>query len=408
MKKSIDNFKPIKAPYPWFGGKSKITDEVWKRFGKTDRYIEPFFGSGAMLLANPHWEEMKREIINDLDNFVPNFWRAIKADPDVVAYYADHPVFEIDLHLRHLWLVTEGKEILKQCEYDLDFFDAKSAGYWACGIVNWIGSKFAQGSGSWTKEIFKLAAQEKNYNIKELKKLAIRDDVGVPRTRPELSVYKGIKRSSQKSMSEYLQELSNRFKNVDVCCGDWSRVTTKVVLDKSASVFLDPPYSDEAGRLELYNKDDFSVAKDVREWCISNGNNPNLRIALCGYNNEGHCELFEKYGWSVYEWKATNGYSGQAKSNTRAKENRVKECIWFSPYCLPTDNNELVIDRQDNNKFIKDNMFNNKFVKDTIFVNNQEYFQTPSDEYCLFETWDWKTHPVANVYCPCSRCGVKC
>lgn len=335
--------KIIKAPYTWFGGKSKVTTEVWERFGKTNRYIEPFFGSGAMLLANPYWEEMKREIINDLDNFVPNFWRAIKADPEMVAHYADHPVFEIDLHLRHLWLVTEGKEILKQCEYDLDFFDAKSAGYWVCGIANWIGSKFVDGNGGWTQEIFKLAAQEKNYNIKELKKLAIRDDKnGISRARPELTNRKGIKRISEKSLSNYLQELSDRFKNVDVCCGDWSRVVSKVVLDNSASIFLDPPYSDKAGRSELYNKEDFNVANDVREWCILNGDNPKLRIALCGYINEDHNDLSEKYGWSIFNWKTTGGYANQSKLNTQAKENKSKECIWFSPYCLTNNANDEI------------------------------------------------------------------
>lgn len=43
----------LKAPFPWFGGKSKIANEVWRRFGDVPNYVEPFFGSGAVLLGRP-------------------------------------------------------------------------------------------------------------------------------------------------------------------------------------------------------------------------------------------------------------------------------------------------------------------------------------------------------------------
>lgn len=33
----------MKSPYPYFGGKSKVADEVWRRFGKCDTYVEPFY-----------------------------------------------------------------------------------------------------------------------------------------------------------------------------------------------------------------------------------------------------------------------------------------------------------------------------------------------------------------------------
>lgn len=31
-----------KAPFPWFGGKSKVAAEVWRRFGDVTNYVEPF------------------------------------------------------------------------------------------------------------------------------------------------------------------------------------------------------------------------------------------------------------------------------------------------------------------------------------------------------------------------------
>lgn len=44
----------LKAPFPWFGGKSKVAGLVWERFGEVENYVEPFFGSGAVLLGRPH------------------------------------------------------------------------------------------------------------------------------------------------------------------------------------------------------------------------------------------------------------------------------------------------------------------------------------------------------------------
>jgi hypothetical protein len=35
----------LSAPFPWFGGKSRVADLVWSRFGAdVPNYVEPFFG----------------------------------------------------------------------------------------------------------------------------------------------------------------------------------------------------------------------------------------------------------------------------------------------------------------------------------------------------------------------------
>jgi DNA adenine methylase len=43
--------KPLRAPFPWFGGKSRAAHLVWAAFGDVPNYVEPFFGSGAVLLG---------------------------------------------------------------------------------------------------------------------------------------------------------------------------------------------------------------------------------------------------------------------------------------------------------------------------------------------------------------------
>ena len=84
----------LQAPFPWFGGKRKVSAEVWARFGAVDNYVEPFFGSGAVLLGRPD-PIGGNETINDLDGYVANFWRAIQREPEGVAAWADNPVNEL-------------------------------------------------------------------------------------------------------------------------------------------------------------------------------------------------------------------------------------------------------------------------------------------------------------------------
>jgi hypothetical protein len=113
---------------------------VWRRFGDISNYIEPFFGSGAVLLRRPH--PPKIETVNDINCYVANFWRATREDPEAVAVWADDPVSEADLHARHRWLVLgdAAEEFRSRMRTDPDFYDPKVAGWWAWGACCWIGS----------------------------------------------------------------------------------------------------------------------------------------------------------------------------------------------------------------------------------------------------------------------------
>ena len=112
----------LEAPFPWFGGKRRVAAEVWARFGAVANYVEPFFGSGAVLLGRQLPFE-GQETVNDLDGFIANFWRSIKLSPEATAAAADHPVFENDLHARHIWLVHQRETLRAQLEGDPDWHD---------------------------------------------------------------------------------------------------------------------------------------------------------------------------------------------------------------------------------------------------------------------------------------------
>ncbi len=289
----------LKAPFPWFGGKSRAAHLIWPRFGNPANYVEPFAGSLAVLLARP--DESKVETVNDLDCYLSNFWRAVKADPDAVVAYTDWPVNEADLHARHLWLVNQ-KEFRERMKTDPDYHDAKIAGWWVWGISQWIGSGWcSSGVGS--------------------------------RQRPHLDgVGIGVHQKGV-AVAGWFLLLSERLRRVRVCCGDWTRVlglsSTKRGVIKT--VLLDPPYSHDVGRTtKLYAQESADVARDAAAWAFENGDNPLLRIALCGY--EGEHEPPE--GWICVAWKARGGYGNAARSGGR--DNAKRERIWFSPYCLTT------------------------------------------------------------------------
>lgn len=90
------------------------------------------------------------------------------------------------------------------------------------------------------------------------------------------------------------------------------------------AVFLDPPYASD--RAAVYAEESFTVAHDVRTWCLEHGDDPLLRIALCGY--EGEHAMPDT--WACVAWKS-NGGDG---NSTRGRENSAKERIWFSPACI--------------------------------------------------------------------------
>ena len=85
----------LKAPFPYFGGKSKIAPLIWSWFGDVQNYVEPFAGSLAVLLSRPSDHTHAKERVNDKDGYISNFWRALAFGAwEDVAKWADWPVNE--------------------------------------------------------------------------------------------------------------------------------------------------------------------------------------------------------------------------------------------------------------------------------------------------------------------------
>ena len=336
--KTDESIKPIKAPFPWFGGKSRVAGIVWERFGDVKNYVEPFAGSLAVLLGRPH--DPGIETVNDLDPMICNFWRATTLYPEQTAQWADHPVNESDLHARHVWLrgvLSDGK-FRSRIEADPEYCDPKVAGWWVWGICNWIGTGWCgdSGIGPWVvdRDEDGFAALMKSGGRGVIRKLPHLGDagVGVQRRLPHLGdAGKGVSRNI--GLLGWFSDLRERLQRVRVCCGDWTRVLGPSVTYKHGmtGVFLDPPYNLDIRHDGCYAEDERGIADSVREWAIANGDNPLLRIALCSY--EGEHTMPDD--WRCVAWKANGGMSNQG--NNRGRENAHKERIWFSPACLTPD-----------------------------------------------------------------------
>jgi DNA adenine methylase len=368
----------LRAPFPWFGGKSRVSSEVWTRFGDVRNYVEPFAGSLAVLLGRP--SEPKVETVNDKDCYLANFWRAVQQDPEQVAFFADSPVNEADLHARHLWLVSTARARAEAVMSDPDHFDAKVAGWWVWGLCAWIGTGWcaepgwrgrgtaagkprgvsaprvmdwqprpdlssASGRGAYERPALTGKGVGVGVHSKLLKAgrtlPGVHADITHATTKRQIpnlagdsgAAGRGIHASRfddrRGGIYEYFAELSTRLRRVRVCCGDWSRVLGPAVTTciGTTAVFLDPPYHGVNTERELcYTHDEDALWQTAKDWALVNCDDPNLRIALCGY--EGEHGMPDS--WECLAWKSAGGYGRTERGQT----NRGRERIWFSPACL--------------------------------------------------------------------------
>ena len=215
-------------------------------------------------------------------------------------------------------------------------------------MANWLGSGWCEGKGPWSVIDGKLVRVDTSAGTSRKRPALNNSGRGVNRQIVHLgnngtgvnkySVYTGAQlkacdtpESGECGIYAWFEALSARMRRVRVACGDWKRVLTRTPTTAigTTAILLDPPYAGNAGRdKNLYERENLNVAYDVRKWAIENGNNPDLRIAVCGYESPDY--TFP--GWQVLEWKANGGFGNQ--QGKRGKENANRERIWFSPHCL--------------------------------------------------------------------------
>jgi hypothetical protein len=321
----------LKAPFPYFGGKSKIAEQVWTLLGDVKNYVEPFAGSAAVLLARPRFKGP--ETLNDFSCFVVNTWRAIRDNPNDLARMLVGPVCEVNTEAEHAALMRSG-DGLRDRLGDPTYSDTTLAAYWIRGANEWIGSGWAGGEGPWSwsresgwrkrdRKLPHLGNAGKGIN-RQLPHLGDAG-TGINRQLPHLGdAGKGQYEQRVEWVSAWLCALRDRLCEVRIACGDFERVlgdssTTKHGL---TGVFLDPPYD---GTEYVYGTK-VPVSKRVFDWCVAKTANPLLRIILAGRGTE-HDALLQ-HGWSKSVWTANRGYSKDTDKG------RTEEALWYSPSCV--------------------------------------------------------------------------
>jgi hypothetical protein len=220
----------------------------------------------------------------------------------------------------HTWLVAQRATFTSRLMGNPLYYDVQVAGWWLYGICCWIGSGWCSGQGSWQSIDGKLVHLG-NTGQGVRRKLVHLGNTG-----------QGVHRQRE-GLYAWFAALQARLRYVRVCCGDWTRVlgpspTTKLGL---TGIYFDPPYPTEADRtIQLYREEDGQVAHAVEAWCAAHGDDPLLRLVLCGYGST-HDALLSK-GWARVEWKANGGYGNQGQGRGRA--NKTREVLWLSPHCL--------------------------------------------------------------------------
>ncbi len=301
----------LSAPFPYFGGKSRIAPIIWQALGDPRVYIEPFFGSGATLLARPA-SDHHREIINDKDGFVANFWRAIQQRPRAVARWATWPSNEIDLQARHRWLCDAKRKAryVARMRRDPDYCSAKIAGWWVWGLSQSIGAGWCM--GEWHGE-----GDPRNSG----------EGIDGPK-RPSDSEMGVFAASRRDRLGEVFEGLSNRLRRVRVLCGDWRRVVTPSNFSGfPAGVFLDPPYAHSTGRDCNVYAHEMVTTDAVRERAFELGRDNRVRVVLAGQEGE-----YRLPGWKVLAWRRRAGFA----RTDRAVADRAGERLWLSPGCQIT------------------------------------------------------------------------
>lgn len=338
--KGYNMASPLKAPYPWPGGKSDVAALIWSYLGDTPNFVEAFAGTGALTLARPHNLEGKTETLNDGDGFIINALRAIRDDPEATAHYCDWPVSEACLTGFHLWLKAQRPDLTMRLCADPFYSDARVAGAWLWGIASWIGDGWCVADGPWINVGGVLTNRRTLGSAtedvpKQMPRATAEQGIqsyraqGVPKQMPGISTY-----ATPAALLAYFTRLSDRLRRVRFLCGDWTRAVkdSVTVNHGTTAVFLDPPYPAAEHDMAYHAERGGDVWYDAAAWAVAHGDDHRLRIAVAGYDSPATDALFPPT-WTRERWQARGGYANQ-KADGRGRANAKRECLWFSSFCL--------------------------------------------------------------------------
>ena len=266
----------VRAPFAYPGSKSKSIDKILPHLPYTSRYVEPFGGSAAILLAR---HKSSLEVFNDRYAGVVSFYICIrsKAKLDSLIEWIENTI-----HSREdfVWCKSTWKDIEDDVERAARWY------YMTMYSFGRLGRNFGRATSS---------------------------KAGLVSIRDKLKLF---------------PDLHQRFKNVQVENQDWYQCM--VDYDHEDTVFyIDPPYVDADSGIytNKMSKDDhrrlLEVIFSLKGFC-----------AVSGYSNPLYDskDWDEKFEWSAFVSIKSMAYAdGNYKENLEGQETRGHntEVLWI-------------------------------------------------------------------------------
>lgn len=270
--------------FPWYGGKYRMTGILRNLIPSHRLYLEPFLGSGALLLHHPR---SPIEIVNDLDRDVANLF-SIMADRE------------------------KGKELINKLgslPYGKGFFNSvrqeQKAGF--------------HGFSDMDRALLTYVMISQSFN-------AARGAFSNKRFSGEDAYHKNIITN--------IQDVYERLEGVQVWNIDAMGLIDHYANCSDVFAFLDPPYrsalrgenADKIYKFELPDWQHIQLLKLIRQ--------AKCKVLLCGYKEETGIDLYDSfllpYGWHCYLLAEI-----VKSSQDKKKKDIGREFIWCN-YELPS------------------------------------------------------------------------
>lgn len=276
---------PIRAPFPWFGGKGnpKIKKAILEALPPHEYYVEPFGGGGSILLSKP---PVKVEVYNDVNRGLVNFFRVV-ADTEYFGKF-----------MARVTLLPDSRELYE--EYVRTWVGihdpVEQAVRWYYVAQFSFGGMFANAFGTGVTTSL------------------------TPRW---------------KSSFTNLPKVHDRMMDVQIECCDW-RDILKRYSGTDYLAYCDPPYvlgARKAGGYdhELKDKDHEELIQRLIEY--------DGAVILSGYNSDLYKPLAAA-NWDFQSVEVCCSAAGRTRTSglqgvgmVKAKQKRI-ECIWRNPEAL--------------------------------------------------------------------------
>lgn len=274
----MDNVpKLLPAPFCWVGSKNRMRLKIAPILEEARRgrpvYVEPFGGSAAMLLA---LEPVNREVYNDADGRLADFFRAL----------ADDEAFE--KLKRYAEVFPQSREIYDEMKRD------------------WVKSPELAKRGFATFYVQAFSFGGKPFDSFGVQKISGKRNTEVYRAK-----------------SERLDVYAVRFRFTTIESLDWQQCIAKYDSEQ-AFFYVDPPYY---GKQKGFYRRDLPLvdhAELIKTLLSVRGG-----VALSCYSNDVYAPL-ERAGWKRYDFQTSS--SVKRSTDNIGEQRRRVETLYVKPY----------------------------------------------------------------------------